>query len=111
MKVTDTRKTEKILVNLYHCSRAKEHNEDYILANNLLKFIMFCFEIISVFTSVDHAKIVKTLYFNKDNIFVMGIRNIQQVVFVQERTLLLYRKKYCEVVNAIFVLVEEFDFI
>ncbi len=111
MKITNTRKIEQILVNLYYCSRKKEDNEDYIIANNLLKFIMFCFEIISVFTNIDHAKIVKTLYFNKDNIFVVGIRQIQRSVYVQERTLLLYRKKYCEVVNAIFVLVKEFDFI
>lgn len=73
-------------------------------------FIMFCFEIISIFTNINHAEIVRKLYFNKDNIIVVGIKKMEKMVFIQERTLLLYRKKYCEVIDAIFVLICEFDF-
>lgn len=110
MKITNTRKTELLMVDLYKCSKKKEHDADYKLANNILQFIMFCFEIISIFTNINHAEIVRKLYFNKDNIIVVGIKKMEKMVFIQERTLLLYRKKYCEVIDAIFVLICEFDF-
>lgn len=110
MKVTNTRKTELMMVNLYKCSKKKEHDSEYKLANNLLNFIMFCFELISKFTSTDHAQIVKKLYFSKDNIILVGTKKMEKMVFIQERTLLLYRKKYCEVIDEIFVLMQEFDF-
>ena len=54
---------------------------------------------------------VKELYFSKDNVMDVGLKRMEKIVFVQERTLLFYRKKYCEVVNAIFVLIEDFDFL
>lgn len=109
MKITNTRKMELLMVDLYKCSKKKEHDADYKLANNILQFIMFCFEIISIFTNINHAEIVRKL-FNKDNIIVVGIKKMEKMVFIQERTLLLYRKKYCEVIDAIFVLICEFDF-
>lgn len=110
MKITDTRKIEQMLVNLYYCSIKKEHDDEYRRVNDILHFIMFCFRIISVFTETDHAKIVEKLYFNKDNIMVVGLKKMEKIVFVQERTLLLYRRKYCEVINAIFALIEDFNF-
>lgn len=111
MKITSTRKIEMMLVNLYKCSIKKEHDEEYKFANNIMQFIIFCFEIISIFTETDHANIIKKLYFSKDNVMDVGLKRMEKIVFVQERTLLFYRKKYCEVVNAIFVLIEDFDFL
>ena len=96
------------MVNLYKCSHKKEHDEEYQMANNILEIVMFCFKVISVFTKTDHAKIVKQLYFDKDNIIVVGIKKMENIIFVPERTLLLYRKKYCDVIESIFVLIEQF---
>ena len=59
----------------------------------------------------DFINKVKELYFSKDNVMDVGLKRMEKIVFVQERTLLFYRKKYCGVVNAIFVLIGDFDFL
>lgn len=110
MKITKTRKTEIMIINLYKCGTKKDHDADYCLAKNIMNLILLCFQLISIFTGTDHMRIVQKLYFSEKNILSAGIQCMQGVVYVQERTLLLYRRKYCEVIDALFVLIENFEF-
>jgi hypothetical protein len=51
---------------------------------------------------MDHTKIVKNLYFSKDNILNTSMHRMAEKVYLQERTLFQYRQKYCEVVEILF---------
>lgn len=109
MKITNTRRTEITIINLYKCSTKKEKDEESKYATKLIHIIIVCFELISVFTKINHTEIVKKLYFTKENISVISLKQMERKVFIQERTLLMYRKKYCEVIDLIFVLIEDLN--
>lgn len=99
MKITNLRKKEKILVELYNVSvgtgeRAKE-------ASKIIMQIEYAFKLIGAFTGQDHEAIVNNLYFSKNNIITVGISKVSDKVFLQEKTLYLYRQRYCEAIEFI----------
>lgn len=63
-------------------------------AKQIIELIVFCFRIISLFTNENHLKIVEQLYLTKNNILSMGIRHFSNKLFLDEKTLYAYRKKY-----------------
>ena len=99
MKITNVRKKEKLLVELYNLSKgtgdkAKE-------ASEIITKIDYAFRLIGVFTGQDHETIVNNLYFSKNNIISVGISKVSDKVFLQEKTLYLYRQRYCEAIEFI----------
>ena len=102
MKITDTIKTEHKIVEIYKSSKGKSAEAEQ--AKNVVNLIIQYFELISLFTNVRHVDIVKRIYFSADNLFVVGMRGIAQRLYLHENTLYSYRKKYCTVINTIFLL-------
>ena len=72
MKITKTRKTEIMIINLYKCGTKKNHDADYCLAKNLMNLILLCFQLISIFTGTDHMRIVQKLYFSEKTFYQQG---------------------------------------
>lgn len=105
MKITKTMKTEKFIVELYKKSRLK--NEEGMKAQKKIKAILLFFQFISVFTDEDHLTIVQKLYFSKENIVNSGVQATATALYIPERTLLYYRRKYCIVIEMIIAWVEE----
>lgn len=108
MKITNTRKTEMIMIGLYKDSKSKVQCKEVAIAKQTMKLILTCFEMISIFTNYNHVEIVKKLYFTRNNIMAIGLKRMEEVVYIQERTLLVYRKKYCEVVDFLFILIKQY---
>lgn len=96
MKITQDMQTERKLINLYERS-LQENNNDRV--KNKIKTILIAFSIISIFTDMDHTTVMKKMYLSKRNILVLGIRKMAEVVYIRERTLYEYRKKYCKIIN------------
>lgn len=104
MKVTNTRRTEKAIIDLYYCSMKKDDNEKSLVAKTIIETIKSYFEIISIFTNENHLNIITNLYFTSKNILEVGTRQMANKVFIQERSLLIYRQKYCAVIEKILEL-------
>lgn len=96
MKITQDMQTERKLINLYEGSLQENDNNK---AKEKIKTIVIAFSIISIFTNVDHTTVMKKMYLSKRNILVLGTRKMAEVVYIQERTLYEYRKKYCKIIN------------
>ena len=62
---------------------------------------------ISEFTNTDHTAIFNRLYFSKYNIKVAGIKHVARNIYIEERTLFSYRKKYCKVIMWILDYIRE----
>lgn len=107
MKITETRKIERKIVDLYECSKRKDGSSEAIKAKKKVEKIFLFFELLSVFMGEDHVGVVRKLYFSRDNIFTIGIRRMADKVFIQERTLFLYRQRYCKIIDAFL---EEINF-
>lgn len=103
MKETKTRKTEKTIINLYYCSQKKEADFESIKAGRTIKYIVECFQLISIFTNENHIKILEQLYLSKNNIRTLGVRRMSEKVFLHENTLYVYRQKYCLLIDMIFM--------
>ncbi len=99
MKITSTRKIEEAVIELYKRSVKKEDEIEAEKAAKTIQDIISSFRLISIFTKENHVEIVKKLYFSKDNILEIGIRKMSDKVFVQEKTLYTYRKKYCKIIE------------
>lgn len=99
MKITNVRKKEKLLVELYNLSKGKGDKAKE--ASEVITKIDYAFRLIGVFTGQDHEKIVNNLYFSKNNIISVGISKVSDKVFLQEKTLYLYRQRYCEAIEFI----------
>ncbi len=95
MKNTKTCQTEKLIVGIY------EKRNENIEAKKQIRIIMLCFQMLSIFTEEDHSAIVQKLYFSKNNIVKNGVRETAKAVFIPERTLQYYRRKYCEIIDII----------
>ncbi len=98
MRTSETRKTEQEIVNIYYLSQKKDDpaaSKARIIVMTILEY----FRIISVFDGEDHQKIISKLYFSKDNVITAGIRKTALSLFLEEKTLYNYRKKYCEVIK------------
>lgn len=87
MKITKTRLTEIMMTQLYECSCNKTNDADGKTAGDLISLIIFCFEIISAFKDINHAQIIKRLYFSRGNIIEAGIKKMERTLYVRERTL------------------------
>ncbi len=99
MKITQQMITERNLIKLYECSRKGDAQSWQ--AKDKIEKILIIFNYISVFTKFDHETVVKRLYFSQRNIMVIGTRQMADEVYIQERTLYSYRKKYCDIVDCI----------
>lgn len=100
MKITGTRVVELKVIKLFNDSKNQDNNTNFeaqILVKKILKF----FELISIFDSFDHLKIVKKLYFTKYNIKVTGIKKMSALLYMDEKTLYKLRNKYCAVIQKI----------
>ena len=49
---------------------------------------------ISIYDENNHKEIVRILYFSKENILIIGVRKIAARLFMDDKTLYKYRKKY-----------------
>lgn len=107
MKVTGTMKTEKMLVELYKKSKNKFDDKEADKAKQTICLIECGFDLISIFTEVEHVKIVSKLYFTTNNMFIIGLKPIADKVYVKERTLFDYRQKYCKVINFILEFIKK----
>lgn len=88
--------------------KAKKNQDDNSEnAKKIIQLLTLSLNSISMFTNQNHYQIFKKLYFTKDNVLAMGISYIARQVFIQERTLYSYRKKYCEIIIAIIKHVNE----
>lgn len=99
MKNSKMRKREKKYIELYNMSKGVGDNA--VEAAALISHIDYCFKIIDAFTGQNHAEIVHRLYFSRDNIISDGIIRTSSKVFLQEKTLYLYRQKYCDTIDYI----------
>lgn len=98
MRITETRIYEIALIELFYESR--NNNE----AKEKIEIILKVFKIISIFTGENHEEIICKLYFDRNNIVRVGIKLSADKVFMQEKTLYSYRKKYCKIIKEIMVL-------
>lgn len=110
MKITETNEVEQSVIELFEKSNQKVENENTEVAQKQIKFILSCFDFIQAFTGVNHKDIVKVLYFSKNNIAKVGVSNMNEFVFVQERTLFNYRKKYVAVLESAFAFMKDINF-
>lgn len=101
MKITQTRSIEKKVVDIYEKSIAKGSNAEKENAQRLIAQIRYAFRLIDIFDDSNHLQIIEKLYFCRDNILKLNIRRTADKVFVQERTLFFYRRKYCKVFKEI----------
>ena len=101
MIITDTRMSEKTIIELYYCSIKKTDDEEKQKAKSSINLIIKCFQLISIFTKEDHTKIIEQVYFTKENIRVIGAEKMAVKVHMHPNTLYLYRQNYCKVINAI----------
>lgn len=99
MKITETRKTERKIVRLYECSKKADGSASAANAARTVEAILLQFSIVSAFTEEDHLSVLQKLYFSRDNIIKIGVKRMADKVFIQERTLLLYRQKYCRIID------------
>ena len=86
---------EKQVIRLYEESVRKENTISVQQARATVKEILQAFHWLDVFANSEHMEIVKRLYFTRFNIERIGIRAMTFRVFVPERTLYVYRQKYC----------------
>lgn len=103
MRYKNLRETEKAIVDIYYCSKKKNIDSETEKAIETVNYIIECFQFISIFTNDNHTARVKMLYFSKENICVIGSKQIAKKVFVHENTLHTYREKYCAVISLILV--------
>ena len=88
-------------MDVYIKNLKKDASEERDKARKTVEAVLQVFRFISLFTEVDHIKIIKKIYFCRENIVKVGVRGAARKVFVQERTLLFYREKYCEVIEVL----------
>ncbi len=100
MKITENYVFEVFLTELYIASK------NDIDANERIKTILKVFKVISIFTEENHEEIVRRIYFENSNIVRLGVRISAEKVFVQEKTLYNYRRKYCKAIKEILSLFE-----
>ncbi len=100
MKKTGTNAIEKKIVDLYNKSVGKVDKES-IKAQTTIDKILKVFKLISIYDENNHKEIVRILYFSKENILIIGVRKIAARLFMDDKTLYKYRKKYCAVISNI----------
>ncbi len=110
MKITNTRKTEKVIIEIYKCSKKKGLDTKSKKAESVISIIRKCFQLIGIFTKDDHAKNVEQLYFSERNILTVGLERMADKMYLHKNTLYSYRKKYCLVIDAILSFIKETDF-
>lgn len=101
MKITKTRKTEIYLITLYQTSLQCGDSEEIKNAKKAIALVGFVFRLLNAFTEENHTKIIRQLYFSKNNILTLGIQSVSKKVYMSERTLYFYRQKYCEIVDMV----------
>ena len=101
MKITETRKTEMLIISLYQLSLQSDSSEEIKKSKKVIALVCFVLKLLSVFTDENHLRIVDRLYFSKNNILKTGIKSESEKVYISERTLYFYRRKYCEIINIV----------
>lgn len=99
--------TEAKLIELYNSSRNSDDEEECNKAKLKISLIIYCFKLISIFTKIDHVKIIKQLYFDCNNIATANNVYLCGKTFASESTFLRHRKKYCSVTE---VLIADIDY-
>lgn len=95
---SDTRNTENKIIKTY-ASRNASDVEEAERAKKIIKLLNFVFICISLFNKENHASIMSKLYLTKYHIFEKGVQASAEDMFLSERTLGRYRKKYCPVLE------------
>ncbi len=95
---SDTRNTENKIIKTY-ASRNASDVEEAERAKKIIKLLNFAFICISLFNKENHASIMSKLYLTKYHIFEKGVQASAEDMFLSERTLGRYRKKYCPVLE------------
>lgn len=108
MKITKTRQIERKIVELYKISNNLVETTEVLKAKRKIRGIIIFFQLLSMFTEENHSIIIQQLYFSKDNIMEKSIRETAKAVFMPERTLRVYREKYCKIIDEILSWNEEF---
>lgn len=101
MKITETRKTEMLIISLYQLSLQSDGSEEIKKSKKVIALVCFVLKLLSIFTDENHLQIVDRLYFSKNNIVKIGIKSASEKVYMSERTLYFYRRKYCEIINIV----------
>ena len=101
MKRTTTNDVEQHLISLFNDSKKIIDTEKAVKAQAMLKRILAAFKVISIYDNMEHSEIVKMLYFNKNNINVLGVQKMAKKLFISERALYNLRKKYCQLAKII----------
>lgn len=96
-----TKDIEKELVNLYYCSIKKKSDIDPEYAQYQIDIIKFFFKLLSIYTNENHLVILNKLYFTRWNIKEIGVKATAIKLYLEERTLFSYRKRYCGIINEI----------
>lgn len=104
MKITKTRVVEQKVIKLFNDSMEQVNKEKRVEAQIIVERVLNVFELISVFDNYNHVEILKKLYFTKTNIFVLGTKKMANELFMDEKTLYKFRKKYCGVISKILEL-------
>lgn len=102
-----TKDLENEIVNLYYCSIKKKSDIEPEYAEFTINLIKFFFSLLSMYTNENHLLIITKLYFSRGNIKEIGVKTIARKLYLEERTLYSYRKKYCEIIIAIIKYVKE----
>lgn len=110
MIITDTRKTEKAIIEIYYCSKRNDMSEEREKAKLTIQVIKECFRLIEIFAKNNHAKYVDQLYFSDRNILTMGLEHMANKMYLHKNTLYTYRKRYCIVIDAILIFIKENKF-
>lgn len=95
---SDTRNTENKIIEIY-ANRKADNVEEAERAEKIIKLLNFGFICISLFNKENHASIMIKLYLTKYHIFEKGVQASAEDMFLSERTLGRYRKKYCPVLE------------
>lgn len=95
---SDTRNTENKIIEIY-ANRKADNVEEAERAKKIIKLLNFGFICISLFNKENHASIMSKLYLTKYHIFEKGVQASAEDMFLSERTLGRYRKKYCPVLE------------
>lgn len=107
MRVCGMIDVERRLIDLYNVSLCNSNPKEQCKAQKTIRLIESCFVLIGIFTGEDHCKMINCLYFSKRNILNVEKRNMAEKIFVSERTMFSYRKKYCKVFNYILKFIED----
>lgn len=103
-----TKETENFIVELYYCSIDKSNTVKAESAQFTIDIILFFFTLLSIYTNENHFAIVSSLYFSNENIKEIGVRNMANKLFMEERTLYTHRKKYCKIISSIIEFVKKY---